>query len=111
VPDGIDLESIALRARYVGSPEHMSYTSFAGAPRLRIADATKCDPRFTDPRQLTAWLGESIRSGRFGAPWEGDFPKYVWFVDDGVCYEARLVNRENGYKGYALAPEERPEGM
>lgn len=111
-PDGVDLESVATRASYIGSPEHKSYPSFAGPPRLRVADATKCDSRFVDAAPLTAWLRESIRSGRFGAPWEGSFPRYVWFVDEHVCYEARLVNRDLGdYKGYALTPEEHPEGL
>jgi hypothetical protein len=112
-PGGTDLAGIASRARYVGSPEHKSYPSFAGPPRLRIADATKCDPKFVDPTPLTERLRESIRAGRFGAPWQGDFPKYVWSVEeDGVCYEGRLVNRENGeYKGYALTVEQRPEGL
>jgi len=111
-PDGVDLERIAMRSRYVGSPEHKSYPSFAGSARLRIADASKCDPKFVDPVPLTAWLRESIRSGRFGGPWEGSFPKYVWFVDDGTCYEARLVNRDNGdYKGYSLVPGQYPQGL
>ena len=111
-PEGVDPEAVAARVRYVGSPEHKSYRSFAGPPRLRVADASKCDPRFVDAAPLTAWLRESIRAGRFGAPWEGDFPKYVWFVDGDTCYEARLVNRASGeYKGWELAPEERPEGL
>ena len=111
-PEGVDPEAVAARVRYVGSPEHKSYPSFAGPPRLRVADASKCDPRFVDAAPLTAWLRESIRAGRFGAPWEGDFPKYVCFVDGDTCYEARLVNRASGeYKGWELAPEERPEGL
>lgn len=111
-PEGVDPEAAAARVRYVGSAEHKSYPSFAGPPRLRVADASKCDPRFVDAAPLTAWLRDSIRAGRFGAPWEGDFPKYVWFVDEDTCYEARLVNRASGeYKGWELAPEERPEGL
>lgn len=111
-PDGVDLHAVAARVRYVGSAEHKSYPSFAGTPRLRVADATKCDPRFADPEPLTGWLATAIQSGQFGAPWEGGFPKYVWYWDDAVCYEGRLVNRGMGeYKGYALSPEEIPEGL
>lgn len=109
-PAGTDLADVAGRATYIGSPEHKSYPSFAGLPRLR-SDASKCDPLFKDPHLLTGWLRASIRSGTFGS-WEGSFPKYVWFVDKGICYEARLSNRENGdYHGYPLMLEERPEGL
>ena len=111
-PTGADLDAIASRVRYVGSAEHKSYPSFAGPPRPRVADATKCDPRFDEPGPLTQWLAEAIRSGQVGGPWEGEFPRHAWFVVDDICYEGRLVNRGRGeYKGYALRPQERPEGL
>lgn len=47
-----------------------------GRPR---ADATKCDPALHgDFARLTAWLRRAVADGRVGAPWEGDFPRYVW---------------------------------
>jgi hypothetical protein len=53
-----------------------------------------------------------MAAGRIGAPWEGDFPRYVWHRRDDVVYEARLVNQEVGeYKGYPLEPGEWPEGL
>lgn len=110
-PDGVDLTNIATRVRYVGSPEHKRYLSFAGSPKPR-SDATHCDPSFTDPVPLTAWIAEGIRLGNTGAPWEGDFPRYVWLRVDDVCYEARLVNSGQGhYKGWALKPEEIPDWL
>ena len=58
------------------------------------------------------WLREGILAGAVGAPWEGDFPRYVWCEKDGVWYEGRLVNREQGtYKGYELKPSELPRGL
>jgi hypothetical protein len=109
-PD-IDLEALAARARYVGSSEHKSFPSFAGNPKLR-ADASKCDPSLTDPDEITEWLREGIEDGLIGAPWEGEFPRYVWRVVDGVCYAGRLVNRDAGtYKGYPLDADEGPEGV
>lgn len=112
VPEGVDLAAIAMRVRYVGSAEHKTYPSDAGPPRPR-ADATKCDPRLHgDFRLLTEWLQKAIGDGRVGAPWEGDFPRYVWVERGGTWYEARLVNRDQGtYKGYAITDRELPEGL
>jgi len=111
-PEGRDLDAIADRVRYIGSPEHKDTPSFAGTPRPR-ADATICDERFiTMQEQLTSWLQESIRQGIVGSPWEGGFPRYAWCRIEGELYEARLVNRGNGdYKGYKIHPDEAPENI
>jgi hypothetical protein len=110
-PPGIDLNELAARASYIGSPEHKSYLSAAGPGRLR-SDASQCDPALGAASTFTEWLREGLRSGRVGAPWEGDFPRYVWHVHDGICYEGRLVNRTTGeYKGFPLIPEEWPSGL
>jgi hypothetical protein len=110
-PADVDLAEVAGRASYVGSGEHKSHPSFAGPPKLR-SDATKCDPTLADPGELTEWLREAITSGRVGAPWEGDFPRYAWHRRGNICYEGRLVNRGLGeYKGYPLDRSEWPEGV
>ena len=113
LPLGIDLERLAQRASYVGSPEHKSGPSFAGRPVPR-ADATLCDPEFLNQQQrLTAWLKEAIRAGMICEMDESDpFPRYVWHRDQDKIYEAWLVNRELGqYKGYELQRDEWPEGV
>jgi len=112
VPSGVDLVSVAERARYVGSPEHKDMPSFAGHPRPR-ADATICDRAFADKLpQINNWLRLALTKGVVGAPWEGNFPRYAWFKDGDVVYEARLVNSGTGeYKGYALEPDEWPRGI
>lgn len=81
--------------------------SFAGQPR---ADASICDRSLSrSPGEITRILRESIRAGRVGGPWEGDFPRYVWGRIEETVYKARLVNRESGeYKGYPLDPAEWP---
>src|SRR6266545_5929373 len=108
-PLGLELDTLALGSRYVGSSEHKSYLSPAGPPRLR-ADATRCDPDVATFEELTEWLRDAIRRGDIGGPWEGDFPRYVWYRREESCYEGRLVNREAGeYKGYPLRAEEAPE--
>lgn len=71
-----------------------------------------CPPTFKDPAALTEWLQDAICCGQVGGPWEGRFPRYVWLVKDGVCYEGRLVNQELGeYKGYPFTKNERPEWL
>lgn len=100
-------ESVASKARYVGSAEHKDYPSAAGPPALR-SDATPCDPdiSFTD---IGAALAEGIRRGCVSAATEQDFPKYVWGWLDGNLYEARHVNGNPGtYKGYRIEEAERP---
>lgn len=112
VPPDIDLTLLATRVQYIGSAEHKTYPSPAGRPRPR-ADATKCDPSVHgDFVQLTAWLRDAIAQGRVGAPWEGDFPRYVWTMQGGTWYEGRLVNSGQGtYKGYEIRPAELPDGL
>ena len=111
-PSDVDLSSLAERVSYIGSPEHKDAPSFAGWPRPR-ADATICDRRFVDQQQrINEWLRAAILAEAIGAPWEGDFPRYVWYRDGDTVYEARLVNCESGeYKGYALKREEWPKGI
>jgi hypothetical protein len=112
IPREVDLEALARPVRYVGSPEHKDAPSFAGQPRPR-ADATICDRSLIHKqRELTRWLRKAIRLGNVGAPWEGRFPRYVWYRDGDTLYEARLVNRGRGeYKGYALSLDEWPKGI
>jgi len=105
-----ELQDLAGRASYIGSPEHKDIPSPAGHPRPR-ADASICDRSisrdFTTP---TEWLRAAIRSGNIGCPMEGDFPRYAWYKNGTDLYEARLVNRDNGqYKGFPLERFEWPE--
>jgi len=108
----VDLEELAGRATYIGSPEHKSYLSPAGPPRLR-ADATKCDQDLHgDLDKLTAWLRNAIREGCVGGPWEGGFPRYVWVRQTGAWYTGRLVVSGLGqYKGYEVSEEELPKNI
>lgn len=112
VPAPVSLTDMADRATYVGSPEHKDVPSFAGPPRLR-RDASCCPRNLAlDREQLSNWLRTAIRLGAVGQPWEGRFPRYVWYRHMGVVFEGRLVNRTQGtYKGYPLAEEEWPDGI
>jgi len=112
IPADVNLPEIASRVRYVGSPEHKDTPSFAGQPRPR-ADASICERRFmTMQEELTSWLQEAIERGAVSSHLEGDYPRYAWYKEGNVVYEARLVNRGSGeYKGYALEEEEWPNGI
>jgi len=112
VPEGVDLEEVAGRVMYTGSPEHKSTPSFAGHPRPR-ADASLCDPALADKqRQLTRCLRSAIKRGTVSELWQGDFPRNVWFRDGDTVFEGRLVNAEQGhYKGYPLERDEWPDGI
>lgn len=107
-----DLRVVALRASYIGSPEHKDTISLAGVPRPR-ADASICDRKFArDFKTVALWLRSAILNGQVSEYWEGEFPRYVWYRDGDTVYEARLVNREAGwYKGYPLGRTEWPDGV
>ena len=62
--------------------------------------------------RIQRWLRQAFEVQCFGAPWEGEFPRYAWCKAGEIVYEARLVNRGLGqYKGYQLEPEEWPDGI
>jgi len=106
-PPGTDLDKVARKVTYVGSPEHKDTPSFAGHPRPR-ADAAICERALAREQvRVTRWLRKAIRSGSVSALWEGGFPRYVWHKEGAIVFEARLVNQVSGqYKGYPLNPEE-----
>lgn len=61
---------------------------------------------------VSGWLRLAVRRGAVGSPWEGDCPRYVWYLRDDTLFEPRLVNRERGsYKGYPLDTDEWPKGI
>lgn len=110
-PSNVDVDAAASAAEYVGSPEHKSFPSFAGPPKLR-ADATKCPPSLSDASQLTEWLQRAISSRQTSGRWDGGFPRYAWLEVEGIVYEARQLGPGSAqYKGYPLIPEERPRGL
>ena len=114
VPPGTDLARLANKVKYVGSPEHKDFPSFAGQPRPR-ADASRCPKDIRDVKLVTRWLRSAIRKGVTGAPWEPDeegFPRYVWYKEQDTVFEGRLINRGDGwYKGYPLDRSEWPPGI
>lgn len=111
VQDDCLLDDLAERVWYEGSAEHKDVLSFRGLPELR-SDASICPRHISSREQVTEWLRTAIRTGAVGPPWEGDYPRYVWYMTDGTVYEARLTNRGSGaYKGYPLEEAEWPRGI
>ena len=111
VPPGTDLDALADRVRYVGSPEHKDMPTFAGHPRPR-SDVSICPRKHNDAEVVTDWLRSAVRAGSTGGPWEDGYPRYAWHRLDGTVFEARLVNKGDGsYKGYPLRPDEWPLHM
>jgi hypothetical protein len=90
-------------AEYIGSPYHR----MAGSPmglrsERRWPLASKC-PAFWDRAAATRALREGLRAGRVSAQWEGNFPRFIWHLQEETLYEARLSNKElGGYHGYPL---------
>jgi hypothetical protein len=106
-PEAAPPAEVADAVSYVGSAEHKSHPSEAGAARLR-SDASPCDPRYVDFAAPTRALRDAVRA-RQTSEFNGRFPRYVWGELDGRVYEARLVNHELGqYKGYPIESEEFP---
>lgn len=107
------LAACAAQVRYVGSPEHKTFPTFAGRMQAR-SDATKCPTHLRDPDVISGWLADAIRQGNVSAAFDGGFPRYVWALPQGESswYEARLTNQELGeYKGYPLDPNQIPSGV
>lgn len=111
-PDIRELEEWAKSASYIGSPEHKTYPSFAGRPKLR-SDATPCPPEINDAEVIGTWLRAAILKGNVSAYRDqGTFPRYVWARLQQRWFEGRLVNAVSGaYKGYPVTEESIPSEL
>lgn len=100
--------TLTSRVRYVGSAEHKDYPSFAGDPGLR-SDASRCSPDITR-EQAEEVLKKAIKRHCISPQVEGQFPRYAWGRLGGRLYQARLINREQGwYKAWPIEEIEAPE--
>lgn len=106
------LEEAAHRAVYEGSPYHRNPKAGRIPASRRYPAASKCDQKWTLDLATKA-LQEAIRAGLVSDDWRGDFPRYAWYQDGLVLYEAVLSNQERGsYHGYPLnGKEEWPQGL
>ena len=107
-----ELHELAAGVRYVGSPEHKTYPSFAGQPVLR-SDATPCPTAMNDASRILGWLREAIIAGQVSAYRDqGLYPRYVWDRREDTWFEARLTNATLGhYKGYPVTADSVPASL
>jgi len=112
---------LALRAEYVGSPNHTDIPKFgmqnnprSGATRIELAEeqglknpsCTICPRKWARRHDsVSALLRAAIEAGNFVAPPAGCMPAVVWARDPDettLVYEAKLSHPPVGYKAYPL---------
>ena len=105
-----ELERLASAARYTGSPHHKVRPGDYGfnppvAPR---PSKSVCDDkRPLQHDEARTLLRAGIRLGMVSSPLQGEWPKYVWAVDDaGDVYEAKLGHDRIRYHGYRLREDD-----
>ena len=112
-PAGVNLQDVAARVRYTGSPYHKDAPSFAGALPQPRPDATICPAELaTRQAEIQEWLQRAIRHGQCGADWRQGLPHHVWHREEAILYEACLTNPRTGeYHGYPLEPDALVRGL
>ena len=106
-----ELGELASAVRYQGSAHHKtrpadySFTPPA-APR---PSKSVCDgKRVVFSGEAQHLLQAGVRLGMVSSHREGEWPKYVWAVDDfGEVYEAKLGHDRRRYHGYRLGKDDR----
>ena len=111
-PAEIDLEAVAEKCRYVGSPYHRTIRIGGVPPRRNKPGKTSCPKNLQQNQSLVQrWLQEAIRRGNFGKFDQG-LPRVVWHEEDGKLFEARSSGRGScEYHGYPLAPHDTVIGI
>lgn len=112
VPEGVVPADVAERCRHVGSPYHKDVPSFAGTTRAPRPDASICPRDLAQARELVeGWLRAAVLAGQHGV-WEQEFPRYIWYREGGIIYEARQGSPGSGeYHGYPLEPWQTVQGL
>lgn len=107
---GRELGGLASAAQYEGSALHKTRPADYGfEPQVAPRPAKSiCDGmRVIRRDEAQALLRAGIRLGMVSSHLEGDWPKYVWAVDDsGEVYEAKLGHDRLRYHGYRLAEDD-----
>jgi hypothetical protein len=107
----IDLNSLAERVTYEGSPKHKRSPKYFSNPEFRSSGSI-CPPVIThDLPKIMEWLRIGIQKGAISSL-RGEYPQNIWYLDGEILFEAVLTNKENGqYHGFPLEPFEWPEGI
>lgn len=106
-------EAAAAVVIYEGSPYHRRGGAGQPTATRRYPAASKCDAKWTNELATQA-LRSAILQGLVSPDddWRGSFPRYVWYRDGAVVYQAFLHNEGSGaYHAFPLNKEEWPVGL
>lgn len=98
-----DLEELANRISYGGNAKHKKTPWFGGDPRPDTK-GTLC-PNFLHDQQASVveWLKQTVLAGAIDSRYNGGYPKHVWYMHEGIMYEAKLDQKLSGsYHGNPL---------
>ena len=105
--DGTDLEALAERVRYTGSPAHKKNPGDfnLSPPAEPRDDKTLCDSSgIFQRKQALRLLRSGVSRGLISKQTRSGFPQNIWAVtDEGMPLEAELENKGQGtYHGYPV---------
>jgi hypothetical protein len=113
IPEGVDLDQVASRCRYLGSPYHKQNPGFAGMPRRRLG-ANLCPRELAnDQTRVQAWLQAAVRAGTTGR-WDSRrrFPLEVFHREGQLVFVAITGTGGSGaYHGFPLESWENVRGL
>ena len=105
-----ELDELAAGVRYVGSAHHKLHPSDydLDPPAAPRAIKSLCDDvRHVRRAEAQALLQAGIRRGMVSPHSKGEWPKYVWAVDDtDEVYEALRGDNRPRYHGYRLKKDD-----
>ena len=105
------LEQLLGRISYTGSPHHKRIPADYGfhPPASPRPDKSLCDANGSVRiGEATALFREAIDRGMISSYRIGDYPKYVWAVDENErVFEAKLEKGRDTYHGYELGDDEK----
>lgn len=110
IPDQAELDELAAKVAYNGSPYHKRNPGDFGLtpPSSPRFEKTLCDPTEVTKKELaTKLLREGISRGLISENTVNGFPKNVWSVHKGWVLESQLENETKGeYHGYPLTEDD-----
>ena len=105
-----ELDGLSSSAVYEGSAHHKIRPAdygFKPAVAPRHSKSVCDDRRVIRHKEAKELLRSGIRLGMVSSHLEGDWPKYVWAVDDdGEAYEAKLGHDRRRYHGYRMREDD-----
>ena len=105
------LTNLARSVRYKGSGLHKkNHSDYELDPPVSSrSNKSLCDGKRPVPfGEATRLFRSGLKHGMVSAFGEGEYPKYVWAVDEGgEAYEAKLGDDGQSYHGYRLGDDDK----